>query len=266
MDLDYIESLPDEILFNVLVNLGLPDLLNLCQTSRRVYNICQDDTLWYQRIIREFPWEINSKPGGQTWEEWYIYVYNHQDIPVYRNGKLLGTVRIQNNDPTSTFGRLEQYLDDASQIIYGGDGNINVYVYQYINQRILPSIQQDRFRMVRLNEQRVPIRYINITYNSIQGLAIYLLHQDDTIRIYGYVSGGMLFILDYTNLHDVKFAPRAKNCRNILRGDIINYIMTLRNGINMEELQNTDRNQLCQMLRTILSEDGRLYTFNMNIV
>ena len=266
MDIDYIESLPDEILFNVLVDLDLTDLLRLCQTSKRVYAICQDDFLWYRRTIKEFPWEINSKQQDETWERLYMYAYNNQEIPVYRTGKLLGKVKIQNNDPTSTFGKLEPYLDDASQIVYGGDNNTVMYVYQYINGRILPSIQQDRFRLIRLNNNDIPIRYINITYNSLQGLALYLLTQDDNIRIYGYIDNGTLNILDYTNLNDMVQVPKPKICRNILTRDIIGYIITLRNGINVEELQNMNKNMLCQMLKSILSEDERLYTFNMNII
>jgi len=49
------EYVPDEVLFEILLQASYFDLENLCLTDTRFQRICQDFVFWLRRLKREFP-------------------------------------------------------------------------------------------------------------------------------------------------------------------------------------------------------------------
>lgn len=74
-------SLPNELLLQVLGDVGYPGLLQLCQTNRQLRDLCSDESLWRQLANREFP-ELRLKPGS-TWRQAYESRW-HQRQQVHR--------------------------------------------------------------------------------------------------------------------------------------------------------------------------------------
>lgn len=50
---DYLESLPDELLLPLLEKIPLSELSRLCRVSTRISGLCRDWTLWTHRAVRE---------------------------------------------------------------------------------------------------------------------------------------------------------------------------------------------------------------------
>lgn len=52
------ESFDEVALFNVAIELGLPELLSLCQTNKKMKRlICDKDNIWNYRLNKDFPGE-----------------------------------------------------------------------------------------------------------------------------------------------------------------------------------------------------------------
>lgn len=135
--------LPDEILVNILINTNPHELNNLCRSSSRIRNICYDNVLWYNKLILDYPEEVNPKPKNISWKDWYIYVYQNPMIPIYYRGDNVGSIRIHLNDPTTTFDELHRhFLNKAAYytIWYYGDNEDPIYEYEYINP--IPSLNR----------------------------------------------------------------------------------------------------------------------------
>lgn len=49
------DKLPNELIIQILMNLDVKDILKLCQTNKRVADICQSNYLWKKLVARDFP-------------------------------------------------------------------------------------------------------------------------------------------------------------------------------------------------------------------
>lgn len=59
----------DLIIFDQLSD---DDLVKVCQTNRYARQLCQDERLWYDRILNQTSkGYAKLKPGNMTWKEWY---------------------------------------------------------------------------------------------------------------------------------------------------------------------------------------------------
>jgi hypothetical protein len=52
--LSELEKLPPDTLYEIALKLDLNSLTTLCQTSRRMANICQDNLFWRQKLVADF--------------------------------------------------------------------------------------------------------------------------------------------------------------------------------------------------------------------
>ena len=95
------EFLPKDALFAIAINLGLEDLLNLCNSSNRINRlVCQKDDIWLYKIKQEFPYLtqeiLNRYKNTRSWREYYIQDLepttndNSNDVLIKssRNGRL----------------------------------------------------------------------------------------------------------------------------------------------------------------------------------
>jgi len=69
MDINYLESLPPEIIFDILLRLPVRDILRFCQISKRLRPFCNEYDLWATKAIRDlnitrntFDNNINDNP------------------------------------------------------------------------------------------------------------------------------------------------------------------------------------------------------------
>lgn len=61
--------------FLVALDLPLKSLYNLCQTNKKLSEICQSERFWKFRLSREYPDE--EKPDNYTYKEWYEFLIKH---------------------------------------------------------------------------------------------------------------------------------------------------------------------------------------------
>lgn len=54
LDTSYLESLPDEAIQIILLDLPIKSLLSIGETSRRLYKLTHDNYLWYKMLLRDF--------------------------------------------------------------------------------------------------------------------------------------------------------------------------------------------------------------------
>jgi hypothetical protein len=67
MEVSHLESLPNEILYQVVLDLDDSALFQLCKTSRRFADPCQDEDFWRQRYFLRYP-EFHSREEATLFE------------------------------------------------------------------------------------------------------------------------------------------------------------------------------------------------------
>jgi len=55
------ETINNEIIYQIALNLPIEDLITLCQTNIRIYNFCNHEWFWKQRFRKDFP-NISDQP------------------------------------------------------------------------------------------------------------------------------------------------------------------------------------------------------------
>ncbi|SNW62015.1 F-box domain-containing protein [Orpheovirus IHUMI-LCC2] len=85
-----LETLPPEILINnIFTNLSIYKLLNLCQSSDNINNICLDDNTWYILTKNKYAdFEIN-KTDDITWYDYYTML-STVNLQIIYNGDYIG--------------------------------------------------------------------------------------------------------------------------------------------------------------------------------
>lgn len=74
-------TLPDELILDILTKLPISNLLHLCQTNQRIYNICQDEKFWKIKYNNDFP---DIPRSYMSWKQSYLDIYNSiYNLPVF---------------------------------------------------------------------------------------------------------------------------------------------------------------------------------------
>ena len=76
----------ETLIYEIVPQLSLPELRELCQTSPSVRQLCQNDRLWETRLNKDFP-QAGLQPADLTWFEFYILTYKYNNLirKQYRN-------------------------------------------------------------------------------------------------------------------------------------------------------------------------------------
>ena len=90
------ETLPAELLLDILLNLEHEEIVNFCKSNKRIARICNDFYFWNQKSLKDFkmslPTNINSHPyqlyrknmyqhlESKKGSIGYIYFQNYQPI------------------------------------------------------------------------------------------------------------------------------------------------------------------------------------------
>lgn len=80
-----LESLPSEMLVQVISKLSIPEIVRLCRVSRRLAEFCADETFWSQKARREFQYPQEQFLQASTGSPLQRYarireMYYHPDI------------------------------------------------------------------------------------------------------------------------------------------------------------------------------------------
>ena len=76
------KHIPTEILINdILPRLSLTELINLCLTDKRIAKICENDQVWNNKILLEYPHiRLNMKPIGMSSKDFYYRLRNPRGV------------------------------------------------------------------------------------------------------------------------------------------------------------------------------------------
>ena len=95
------ETLPHDLLFDLLLHLKDVDLLNLCFSNKRLAQICDEnnDYFWQQKTLLDY-FDIPPKSNNISWKRYYVQLgTNHlKRIPIYYEDELLGYIWISRDD------------------------------------------------------------------------------------------------------------------------------------------------------------------------
>ena len=70
------DDLPNDLYFKILTEVSYETLLKLCQLDIKFSNLCEEDTLWRDRIELEFGEKLlNLKPTTLTYKKQYAILY-----------------------------------------------------------------------------------------------------------------------------------------------------------------------------------------------
>lgn len=70
-------NIPNELQVKLLLDLGYPDLLNLCQTNKFYNYLCHSDYLWQRLLQKDFPTTYDYKNRDYSYKQYYMYIYNY---------------------------------------------------------------------------------------------------------------------------------------------------------------------------------------------
>ena len=121
MDLTGIKDLD----YKILNNLEDRDLVNVCQTSKKADEICNDQMFWLNRIMVKFPYLdseiLNRYKYGRSWSEYYINDLRKvnmvdPDILLYRSARENGRedfvlIALNNGADINYTGEFVNYTD-----------------------------------------------------------------------------------------------------------------------------------------------------------
>jgi len=73
-----------ELDFEILLNMDLPELLNMCQSNLYLNSICNNDYFWQMKVAQDYGEEIvTMKPAHETYQGQYVRIYNTLRAPDY---------------------------------------------------------------------------------------------------------------------------------------------------------------------------------------
>jgi hypothetical protein len=75
------ESLPNEIKHEILLQLDYPSLLNVCQINVAFWQICRDDSLWRQLFQRHYPTRHHN--DQISWRQNYVQCRHYDHLSTF---------------------------------------------------------------------------------------------------------------------------------------------------------------------------------------
>ncbi len=137
------ETLSYEIIFEIFLKLKGRDLFNFCNVNSEIFNFCQDEFFWKQKVLYDYPNATNR--SNLTWKQFYLELFrkHNKPIAVFYNDQYLGIIWINNNDTLDEILRnanhlfLTKFPTDMPALLSGIDGN-NVEVISWDTPTINP--------------------------------------------------------------------------------------------------------------------------------
>lgn len=125
------ETLPRDLLFNLLLHLKTPALLKLCNSDKRLYHFCDESNeyFWQQKVLQDYQ-TAPAKPNNISWKRYYIQL-GWKHVPVYFEFDLIGEIWITEEDTANDIlrksNRLFRSFDPDTQPEYLSIGSKLLY-------------------------------------------------------------------------------------------------------------------------------------------
>ncbi|SNW62389.1 Hypothetical protein ORPV_485 [Orpheovirus IHUMI-LCC2] len=260
-----LRSLPDDILISeVLPNIQLDILDHLCKCDKRFVQLCECDTLWYQRIKKEYPSRLIKKTSTISHKDYYLHLYKSDIYPVYVNGDIVDYIRLmEDNGYTSLKDR--EY-DNVHVILLDGAYDYSIYYQIWNGEKMMEKLngENEGLQLGKLKVSGILILNIN-EVNKVDLLnnmiTHHILSHKSSIPLYiikwEHLKSERLFDLRRRNstnisdslkieeLHPINLIEMINFSSNILYGyDIVRYKLYRDNSLNTNELYYFDGTQL----------------------
>ena len=100
------ETLPSDLLFDLLLYLKNSHLLNLCNVNKQFYTFCDEsnEQFWRQKVLIDYQERnIPDKPNNISWKEYYIRLGTNyfKEVPIFYGNDLIGHIWISRDDTTN---------------------------------------------------------------------------------------------------------------------------------------------------------------------
>lgn len=146
-------NIPNEILFNILLNLNTQSLISLCKSNQYVRSICDDEYFWSIKFVTDFPFvdpPLTNDNEEIEWKNSYIEVFGSTnplkvcfdigpDIYIQRSTYFTPKYYITELLPyvgdtyIAIFGTKIGYLDPNTSYVYPNFVYIDGYTYNFLN-------------------------------------------------------------------------------------------------------------------------------------
>lgn len=116
--------------YNVLYNLPVNDILNMCQINKQFASVCNDEYYWKNKFNLDYHDYVEYKLPNITWKDTYLLLAqdNLKFFPVEYFGKLLGYICLQKTNTMSDALFLINQLYDNLVPIYEQKTDIYVHI------------------------------------------------------------------------------------------------------------------------------------------
>lgn len=111
-DYNYILTLPYEVQLAILINTGYPDVVNICRSNKQLSYICDDEYLWKQLVLKDFP-EVFYNKGEESYKDFYITNYHYQEL-TYLNYPSLFELKPVDITYEEFYSDIESYIEDQT--------------------------------------------------------------------------------------------------------------------------------------------------------
>lgn len=158
---DLFETLPNEAVFEIMLNMKPEELLNFCKVrNRRIRSLCADEIFWKNKVNHDY--QIIYKPKTKSWYDIYIdQTYNKSRIPVFYKHEFVGYILVSENVSLPVLFLL---IKSAMLKAYPN----RLYYYDYYlydsNHRPISSYTAESWSKLTLHRQLV---YTNYFKNNI---------------------------------------------------------------------------------------------------
>ena len=141
-----IQSLPPEVLHNILINMEEPDIIKYCSTHKLAYTICNDDYFWLQKLDREFSILYNQK---YVFASYYANLYaigenRHDTYFRWKNYDMMNAINSTDRDADIIMFKIDQArnLQDIETI------NLASYAIRTQNFELLDFMKQQKYTIM----------------------------------------------------------------------------------------------------------------------
>lgn len=225
--------LPRDMQLELLIQVDLPELQNICISNKQFRQLCQEEQFWELKVRKDFP---NRPKGDLTWKENYIKAYQsnkilndliklHHSFFQFMNIQLRNFIKVNINDPNFFVQYVQNLIDNAtfsqlgptpeqSQLIKNFYSKLNDP--ELLNSFLdapLPNIHLVKFNVIdyytRQQLSNKTIDKYDISLREIFNMLINIKNENETIN-----SGQYLACYDITQstYENVLYLEISKKC------------------------------------------------------
>lgn len=211
---------PEEILLTEIFPRFPGNILGKLSQVCPYFNIlCRDEDLWKIRIEEEYPGEMQFKPYDLSFKNYYIFLFQSWQVPVYYIDKYLGKVRITSDNIDIALGIPKINKDLTIIFVNSGLDPIVIVEYPSMKKENFPGRYKDIRKIVVTGSFELFKKHMIETYpeKEVYPMLVYhLLNNTYTFNgpypNYGYLENDKLYLDQKT--------PRIKYDQNgIFRPD-----------------------------------------------